>query len=199
MLFHPKRITPPASLPVSLVEFKDHLRVTSDHEDDLILTYLQAAVDYLDGWGGRLGRCLVSQTWVQPFCSWPVSRWFVLPFPNVSASALVVRYIDQAGDWQVLDDGAYFAPSEAVDGALVAIKQATALPALYSGHPAPVEVQFVAGYGAATDVPGDLRGAIKLIGAALYAMREAFVVGSTVNDMPQVDRILRNHQAGMRV
>jgi hypothetical protein len=62
-----------------------------------------------------------------------------------------------------------------------------------------IVVLFVAGYGAPGDVPADLRSAIKLIGASLYMSREAFVVGTIINDLPQVDRILRNYQNGMRV
>ncbi len=199
MLFHPRRTIAPAVTPVNLQDFKEHLRVTSNHEDALLEDYLEAATDYLDGWSGRLGRCLISQTWVQPFEGWPVGRRFVLPFPQVSNAGLIVRYLDAAGDWQTLDAGLVFDPVPAVEGSILVIKQSASMPALYSGHPAPVEIQFVAGYGAPGDVPADLRSAIKLIGGALYMSREAFVVGTIINDLPQVERILRNYQTGMRI
>lgn len=199
MLFHPWRKIAPAVAPVGLQDFKEHLKVTSSHEDALIASYLEAATAYLDGWAGRLGRCLISQTWVQPFGGWPVDRQFALPFPQIASTGLIVRYLDLAGDWQVLDAGLFFNPVPALEGSIVVMKQAASLPALYSGHPSPVEIEFVAGYGAPGDVPADLRSAIKLIGASLYMSREAFVIGTIINDLPQVDRILRNYQNGMRV
>jgi uncharacterized phiE125 gp8 family phage protein len=67
----PIRTVAPASTPVSLSEAKAHLRVTSSAEDAVIQMYLDAAVSYLDGWAGVLGRCMVTQTWAQTFSDFP--------------------------------------------------------------------------------------------------------------------------------
>ena len=59
----PYLITAPTVQPVTLDEMKSHLRVLSTDEDADIETRLAGAVAHLDGWGGVLGRCIMSQTW----------------------------------------------------------------------------------------------------------------------------------------
>lgn len=75
----PVRIIAPAELPVMLSDAKAHLRVDFDDDDFLIGSMVNAATDYLDGWNGILGRCLVTQTWTierDEGCE------FVSPFPQ---------------------------------------------------------------------------------------------------------------------
>lgn len=57
------RVTPPAAPVVSLLDMKEHLRVLHDDEDILIQSLTDAAVSWLDGWDGVLGRCIMPQTW----------------------------------------------------------------------------------------------------------------------------------------
>lgn len=63
----PVLVTPPADGLVSLSELKVHLRVDGDDEDALISGLAQAAVAWLDGWNGVLGRAILTQTWRQDF------------------------------------------------------------------------------------------------------------------------------------
>ena len=88
-------ITPPVGPVVSLPELKAHLRVDGSDEDALIQSLETAAVAYLDGWGGVLGRAIKAQTW-----RWELDHWgeFLLPLPDVSAVA--VTYLDANGDEQ---------------------------------------------------------------------------------------------------
>lgn len=60
-----KRIVPPIAQVVTLEEMKEHLRLSpgDDHEDLLIQSLIDAAVSWLDGWDGVLGRCIMPQTW----------------------------------------------------------------------------------------------------------------------------------------
>lgn len=60
-----KRIAPPTAQVVTLEEMKEHLRLLpgDDHEDLLIQSLIDAAVSWLDGWDGVLGRCIMLQTW----------------------------------------------------------------------------------------------------------------------------------------
>jgi uncharacterized phiE125 gp8 family phage protein len=82
-------ITPPASPVVSVSDLKSHLRVDySDHDQD-IEALERAAVGYLDGWRGVLGRALLQQVWRQEFCGWGTLE---LALPDVSAAT--VTYLD---------------------------------------------------------------------------------------------------------
>lgn len=77
-----KLITPPASPVVSLADLKAHLRVDHSDEDALIASLEAAAVSYLDGWGGVLGRCILAQTWAFDAQQGEVTS----PMPNVTAA-----------------------------------------------------------------------------------------------------------------
>lgn len=57
------RVTPPTAPVVSLHDMKEHLRVLHEDEDMLIQSLTDAAVSWLDGWDGVLGRCIMPQTW----------------------------------------------------------------------------------------------------------------------------------------
>lgn len=83
-------ITPPPTPVVSLSDLKLHLRVDHGDEDALIAQLELAAVGYLDGWRGVLGRAILSQVWRQEFCHWGNLR---LALPDVSAIA--VTYLDE--------------------------------------------------------------------------------------------------------
>lgn len=57
------RIAAPTDQVISLHEMKEHLRVAHDDEDLMIQSLTDAAVSWLDGWDGVLGRCIMPQTW----------------------------------------------------------------------------------------------------------------------------------------
>ena len=57
------RVTPPTVPVVTLQDMKEHLRVLHDDEDMLIQSLTDAAVSWMDGWDGVLGRCIMPQTW----------------------------------------------------------------------------------------------------------------------------------------
>jgi len=87
----PVLVATPASVPVDLDALKLHLRVTHAYEDALIAALGAAAVGYLDGWRGVLGRAIIAQTWSVEA---PCAGDFTLPMPDVSA--VTVDYGDGA-------------------------------------------------------------------------------------------------------
>lgn len=164
----PIRITPPAALPVSLEEFKSHSAIDFVDDDAEASALLDAAVSYLDGYAGVLGRCLVSQDWKQGFADWCAR--LRLPFPDVSSVS--VSYLDESGLSQSVND-ALFEVVDDASGCYVRFKDAFASPSLFADAEFPISVEFTAGYGGASDVPAALRVAIKLLAAHWYQAREA--------------------------
>lgn len=185
----PVRTIAPASEPVTLEQVKAHLRVDSNDENTLIAALVSAAVSHLDGWSGILGRCLVSQTWRQDFCSFANLK---LPFPNVQS--VVIAYTDQNGVPQTVAGTNYHIVNEHC-GSRIMLAEGGAFPAA-ANQPDAVRVTFVAGYGAADAVPAGLKVAILLHIGHLYANREAVSVGLSAAGLPfGYDALVAPHRA----
>jgi uncharacterized phiE125 gp8 family phage protein len=169
--------TPPAGDVVSLGELKTHLRILDDtSEDALIELYRSAAIQYLDGYSGILGRCLETQTWTCGFVDW--CERLRLPFPDVSAA--VVTYTDAAGDVQTVAEGLFEVVSD-LRGSFVRLSDDFTDPPLFDDMEFPILVDVTAGYGTQADVPRPLKSAILMIADHLYHHRG--VLGSD-SDLP---------------
>ena len=162
----PVRTVAPAETPLTLAEAKAHLRVDSTDEDDLVTAYLEGATAALDGWSGILGRCLVTQTWRQDFREF--SDPLRLPFPDVASVA--VAYIDTDDASQTLATSVYELAEDNL-GAYLTLKDGQTWPSLGEVTVA-VSVTLTCGYGAAADVPADLKDAIRLDIGTRYQFRE---------------------------
>ncbi|ABF64400.1 hypothetical protein TM1040_1667 [Ruegeria sp. TM1040] len=166
MKFRPILTAPPAESPVTLDEVKAQATVDFADDDALLTGLRDAAVAYLDGFRGVLGRAMVTQTWQVQRASW--AREMCLPVPDVSAVA--ISYADAEGAEQTV-------AAEHVDrlpvatGTLVHLSDDFGLPTLESGNPAPITVQFTCGFGAAADVPANLKLAVKALAATWYETR----------------------------
>lgn len=91
----PILVTAPIDPVVSLADLRAHLRVVETDDDAQIAAIERAAVAYLDGWRGVLGRCIMTQTWRQDFTDWGKLR---IAMPD--ASGVTVTYKDAAGLFQ---------------------------------------------------------------------------------------------------
>ena len=80
----PVLVTAPTAEIVTLADMKAHLRVTHTVEDELIEALTAAAVAYLDGWTGVLGRCIGEQVWRVTYDS---PGCYVLPMPDVTTAS----------------------------------------------------------------------------------------------------------------
>lgn len=186
-MYTPRLVTPPAEYPVSLAEAKAHLRVDHDEEDALISAYIAAATSHLDGITGILGRCLVTQTWVQEFDA--PAGVLSLPLAPV-ASITSVEYLDVAGVWQTVAPENYGLLQASPPGPAVLIDLGYVFPA--TGFPSPsARVTFVAG-SAPSDVPPAIKTAILLMVGDSYRFRETVAVGpaTTLAVAATVDRML---------
>lgn len=183
----PILVSAPAVAPVSLAEAKAHCRVEADVTDDdnLIASYIGAAVSHFDGYSGILGRCMVNQGWSVALAGWPAGRRLALPFPDVSA--VTVTYRDAVEAEQTLSAGS-FEILRVAGGSALRFKTDADLPVLTSADRSDrVIVKLTAGYGeTADDVPRALSVAILMLVGHWYENREAVVIGNglSVDDMP---------------
>jgi uncharacterized phiE125 gp8 family phage protein len=176
------RITPPATLPVSVEELKSHSNIDNALHDARIADFLRTATAKLDGRDGLLGRALITQTWRLTLDCFPPA--IALPLPPCQA-VMQVSYLDAAGAPQTLAPGDYqvFGIGGS-DPAQILPDFGGAFPATRR-WPESVVVEFRAGYGdAAGDVPEPLRTAIKMHAAHLYEHRESVAFG-TFAEVPQ--------------
>ncbi len=169
-MLRPIRTSAPVAKPVSLEEARLHCRVDANDDDAVISAFIDAAIVYLDGWSGVLGRCIVNQGWRQSAAAWPAGGVILLPFPDVSVAT--VKYLDADGVEQTVD-AALFDRLEDDRGTVIRFRDTFTYPAIANDRADGVRVEFTAGYGAgAADVPAAIRTVILLMVAHWYANRE---------------------------
>lgn len=177
------RLADPATEPVSVEEMRAHLRLNGSEEDASLLGFLNAARSHIEQ---STRRALISQSWRLYLDAWPVGRIVRLPVSPVQSVDQVTVY-DLDGNASQLDPSDWQLDRSA-QPERVKISLGAGLPA---SQMMAAEVDFTAGYGAATaDVPEDFRQAVRLLAAHWFEHREA---GSelAVASLPQgLDRLL---------
>ncbi|MFO7905804.1 MAG: head-tail connector protein [Pirellulaceae bacterium] len=169
-----KITTPPAEEPVTLDEAKAHLRVDHTDEDYLISTLIQSAREWVEGY---TERPVVTQTITGVTDRFARSMELK---PNLQ-SLTEVRYIDGDGAQQTVPAAVYAVDDYSLVGG-VYLKEGESWPAV-RGDRYGIEIEFVAGYGAAADVPAKVKQSILLLAGHLYNNREATTVQS-ISDVP---------------
>lgn len=181
-MLKPRLVTPPSGSPVSLDEVKQHLNVDFTDDDAKLEIYITAAAEYLDGWSGILGRCILSQQWSQGFYGFCESGALRLPFPDVTAVA--VSYYDAAGDLQILPPESYELLADGI-GSFIQIKRQFSLPALDCDRAEKVTATLTAGMAATPDkVPKPIKQAILLLVGSWYENRETASNAATFSALP---------------
>ncbi|MCB1447692.1 MAG: head-tail connector protein [Rhizobiaceae bacterium] len=176
-------ITPPEAEPITLGEFKAHLRIDDGDEDALLADLARAARDHLER---MTGLALINQGWRLFLDDWPESGTIDLVRGPVTAID-AVRFYDEAG--------------EAVEMPLAGhVLDGARRPARLwiRGRPDPrraingIEVDFTAGFGeSGADVPDTLRRALLLHAAHMYEFRGAVPVELQPASIPEgYDRLV---------
>jgi len=83
----PFLVTGPTISPLTLLDVKEHLRVTDEAQDTVILALIGAAIGHLDGFSGVLGRAIMPQTWAQEWDDGSETLLIAMP----DASGIVVK------------------------------------------------------------------------------------------------------------
>lgn len=179
MMFRPRLVSPPEGELVTVSELSLHCRAQDTIDDPLLEAYRDAAIAHLDGWGGALGRCLLTQGWAVDAAGW--AEAYRLPLPD--ADDVVITYRD--GDGQ----------SVTVAPALYEIVSLSGLPEvrfladferppLFADTAMPVTLSFTAGYGGEAAVPSPIKQAIRLLVSHWFENREAVQSGASSVELP---------------
>ena len=188
-----KRITAPASQPITLADAKLHCKVDADitAEDGLIASIVGAAVEECEH---LLQRSLITQVWQRSLDDWPdgdAIELGMLPVRSVDS----VLYIDPNGQQQTLPTSAWV-----LDDA--SELEAWVLPARGYGWPDvldtanAVRVLFTAGYGDAAAVPEAIKAWIRARVATLYGFRAELLAGVSLQELPRgfIDGLLDRYR-----
>ncbi len=179
----------PLQRAVTLAAVKSHLRVDHDLEDELIASYLDAAIEDAAIYTNRI---LDQGEWSATFSAWPCGSSFFLPIaPIVSVDSL--KYFPEEGDEQTVpaENWSFVTTS---DGGLLTLLSTYSRPALRVEPLEQITVELVAGHDADDGSSGEdpelklppaIKAAIFLTVGHLYANREAVVVGRTALILPR--------------
>jgi uncharacterized phiE125 gp8 family phage protein len=181
------RTEPPAELAVSLEAFRSHTRrMEADDVEDLLLeSYLQAAIEHLDGRGGDLGRCLVDQEW-QALADRPGPSGFRIELGPVDLETVVLEAL-VAGAFVPVDPSVFQVVPETLGEASVVLRPGASWPVADRGRNA-WRITFRAGV-PADDMPKAIAAAILLLASDLDVDRSAKTVANLVPN-PAVERLL---------
>lgn len=208
-------ISAPAENVVSMSDIYDHLRVDvsgspPEPEDAAtITTYRDAAEAYFDGPGGVLGRALVTQTWRLDLDGFPCGGRYVpgrgmvderaikIPLPPLQTVSSIT-YVDTNGDTQTLATSVYQVVNRQRQPSMIVEAYGQSWPSTRN-VPDSVSVTFVAGYGAAADVPADIVDAIKILVHDMDRQRGSLVIGKSTSQTPYMKRVTQKYRVGLAV
>lgn len=185
----PKLITPPAEEPVSVAEAKAWCRVDGSDEDPVFTRLISAARSHCEH---LTDRAFVTQTLQLTLREWPDDEedagLITLLRPPVQ-SVSWIKYMDEAGVQQTWGTSEYQLNLDA-DPAVIARAPNKSWPAVQDGLLAPIQVQYIAGYGAATAVPPAAKQMILLLVSHWYENREAVLTGTISKEVELAVRSL---------
>jgi len=179
-----RRVTAPATLPVTLTEAKAQCRVDHSDEDTYIESLIRRAVALFDG-EGELGRAMITQTWAQWVDQAP--GWVRLKMsPFIALTS--VQYYDDAGvlHTATLSD---FETRLQGDFVICKPKEGFEWPAADARQDA-IKITYTAGFGTAADVPETVKHAILLAVGHWYERRAAATDADLTDIQLGVDRLI---------
>lgn len=169
-------LVPPAAEPLSLAEAKDFLRVAQADDDAVITALIAAARHHLEA----LTRCaLLTQTWRLVRDAWPADGR-LQPRIGPLRQLVAARVYELTGPPHAIDVEGFVVDTAA--NVIAAPRWTLPAPGRFA---AGIELDVVCGFGdAASDVPDDLRQALRLLVAHWYDNRGIAAIGGTVAMLP---------------
>ncbi len=166
--------TAPATLAVSLSDIKDHLRVDISTDDDLITSYINAAISIVQN---KSNRQLITATYTTTLDDFTNK---IRLFPSPLQSVTSINYVDTNGQSQTLSTSVYSVITNASVGYIVKA-YGQSWPSTRVQDEA-ATIVWKAGYGDnASDVPDCAVQAIKLLCGCFYEQREAGFISKPID------------------
>lgn len=181
-----KQLTQQASV-VTVDEVKDHLRIDGTAEDSLIQRYIDAATSAIDGPYG-IGVMMGEQQWEFYMDCFPaVIRLPLYPVKTIDE----IRYVDEGGTEQVLASSEYQTDTVSNPARITTAYNKT-WPPVQSRALNGVTVKFTGGFAV---MPEALKAAIIMWVSHMYEIRQPFIVGTTVGQVPYaVEELLNRYR-----
>lgn len=181
------QVTGPSSYPVTLAEAKDHCRVDFPDDDSYITRLIAAATAQLDYANGILGRALITQDWKVEVAlpDYTINPRGAIRLPVTPVQSIQsMGYYDSSNASQSLTVGDFQLINR--NWTCYVIPNATTnWPGLYNREDA-LSVTFRAGFGDdSTAVPENIKSALLFLLAHMYENREAVIVGSESQALPE--------------
>lgn len=174
-----KLVTPPAGEPVSTDELKAHLRVEHSSDNSLIDGLNKAARLQLEE---ITNRAFMQQTLLHVLPDWPAAGRIKLPrSPLISVSS--VKYYDTAGVLQTLSAAAYVVDAVNEPGQVFPA-YGYVWPTVQADRPDAVQIEYLAGFPTAAEVPENIKHAVKFLAAHWYENRETVNIGNISPELP---------------
>ncbi len=170
--------------PITLAEAKAHLNVDTADDNTYITTLLSVARQQFET---DTGRAYVARTYYLDLDSFPGGD-IDLPMPPLS-SVTAITYYSASGATSTVSSAVYGSDTVKVPGRVV-LESTKSWPngtlRTYNG----VRVEYVAGYGTASDVPELAKQGMLLLIGDMYADRETAVKGTIRTKIPAYDYIV---------
>lgn len=161
------RISAPISKVVTLAEAKAHLYISHDDDDAIVAQAIDAATASIEGPNGA-GIAMLDQTYRLSLDHFPAT--IPLPiWPVKEVSSITIK-------GETIDPEIYGVDTDS-NPAVITTKSPR-----NSCERGSVKIEFVAGFGTASDVPADLKQAVLLLVGHFYSNREE--VGDQKHTLP---------------
>lgn len=160
----------PAAEPITTAEAKTQLRLSVTDDDTYIDTLIVTARRQVEKY---LARALVTQTRVLRLDRFPLSNVIELPYAPIQ-SVSSVTYVDQNGTTQTWSSDEYRVDIYSSPGRITPEFDYVWPVAREVTHA--VTVTYVCGYGGASDLPADIKHALKLQVTRLYENRGEYPI-----------------------
>lgn len=178
------RYAAPATEPLTLVEAKKQVEIPNAYtaHDDHLQRLIASARGRIES---LTGRQIVTSTWDLTMDAFPDDSDDVIYIPKPPLQSVsAITYVDSSGVTQTWSSSNYVVSTSREPGC-VRPAYAQAYPTDVRIQPDCVKVRFVAGYGAITAIPEDLKAAMLLLIGHWFDHRESVITGSTATSLPQ--------------
>lgn len=161
--------------PVSQAELESQCRVVAGQDTTLLVRAGKAATAHVEK---TIRRSIINATYQMWFNRWPVNGGRLPLLRGRLQSVSSIKWTDVNAVQTTLLSGTDYLLDDKTEPGEIVLPFGASWPSGQLSPVNPIEVEFVAGYGATSaSVPEDLRHMILMLAGELYNYREALIIG----------------------